>query len=176
MTETTAPALFEHCKRVYDAMQEEATQVTEAGVTLIVWEGFPTKLIMGKLRMSTPYYSYTLRALQAMGCMRQLRRGGSTTTSQWELIREPSVEAFRDTNPKEPAAAEVRMDSLEQLVRDLIRRVERVELATGMNRHPIDFISDSPTPPGGIKVSNIETGQFKIDHDPSEWVNDDTDN
>jgi hypothetical protein len=158
-----APALFEHCVRVYNAMLQEARKVDEQDVEMIVWEGFPTKLIMGKLKLSTPYYTYTLRSLTAMGCMKQLRRGGSSTPSQWELIKEPSVEAFLETNAKEPTAAEVRMDALEQLVRDLTRRIERLELVAGVDKVAIDFISD-PTPPGGIKV---------IERDPSEWIDDD---
>jgi hypothetical protein len=169
---TRAPALFGHCTRVYNAMLQEAKRVDEAGVTLIVWEGFPTKLIMGKLKLSTPYYTYTLQALQAMGCVRQLRRGGSSTKSQWELIMEPSVEAFLETNAKEPSPSEVRMDATEQMLRDVIRRLERLEHLAGVDKVAIDFISD-PTPPGGIEVKTLEGQKFVIDHDPTEWVDED---
>jgi hypothetical protein len=172
MANDKAPALFEHSLRVYNAMLQESRAVEEAGVHMIVWEGFPTKLIMKQLDMSTPYYTYTLRALQAMNCIKQLRRGGSSTKSQWELICEPTLDAYLEANAKEPTVSEVRFDALEQMARDLTRRLERVEVATGMHRVPVDYISD-PTPPGGIKVSGTETGHFNIDHDPGEWVSDD---
>jgi hypothetical protein len=162
--DSRTPALFGHCVRVYDAMMAEAHTAEEAGVTIVVWEGFPTKLIMEQLKLSTPYYTYSLRALKAMGCARQLRRGGSSTPSQWELIKEPTLAAFQESNVKEPSASELRLEAIEQSNRDLNRRMQRLELAAGVSSHPIDYISD-PTPPGGIRVR-----EFKIDHDPGEWV------
>jgi hypothetical protein len=154
-SEARAPALYGHCIRVYNAMLGDSRRVTEAGVKMIVWEGFPTKLIMDKLHMSNPYYTYTLRALQAMGCARQLRRGGSSTPSQWELIEEPSLDKFLEYNVKEPTAAEVRVDGIEQALRDIVRRLERLEQVTRVSSVPIDFISD-PTPPGGIRVEEVD--------------------
>jgi hypothetical protein len=150
-----APALYGHCIVVYGAMMNRAKRVTEAGVKMIVWEGFPTKLIMDELHMSNPYYTYTLRALQGMGCVRQLRRGGSSTPSQWELIEEPTLDKFLEYNVKQPSATEVRAEGIEQAIRDIIRRLERLEQVTRVSSVPIDFISD-PTPPGGIRVGDVE--------------------
>jgi hypothetical protein len=138
-SETRVPALFDHCTRVYEAMLAEAKEVTEAGVDIIVWEGFPTKLLKDQLRLSSPYYTHTLRALRAMGCARQLRRGGSTTTSQWELIKEPTAELFMDTLSKTPSASELRLETIEQVQRDIVRRIQRLEQVSGVAGHSIDF-------------------------------------
>jgi hypothetical protein len=163
-SEVRTPALFDHCSRVYELMLSEAKSVKEAGVDMIVWEGFPTNMLRDQLRLSNPYYTHVFRALKAMNCVRQLRRGGSSTPSQWELIHEPSVKAFLETLPKEPSASEVRLDGIEQAQRDIIRRLERLEQVTHVASVPIDFISD-PTPPGGIRVSRVED-------DPSAWLDD----
>jgi hypothetical protein len=103
-----------------------------------------------------------------MECIKQLRRGGSSTPSQWELIREPTLEAFLESRTKEPSASELRLEAIEQVQRDIIRRVERLEQVTHLSGVPIDYISD-PTPPGGIRLTEVE-------RDPSEWVSDDANN
>jgi hypothetical protein len=151
--DSRAPALFGHCQATYEAMLSEATRVREGDVAMVVWEGFPTKLLKEQLRLSTPYYTSVLRALKRMGSVKQLRRGGSTLPSQWELLKEPDLVTFLATNVAEPSAQDVRLDGIEQMIRDLTRRLERVEVATGVGRVPIDFISD-PTPPGGIRITD----------------------
>jgi hypothetical protein len=154
MTEAStdrAPALFGHCEVVYGAMLSEATRVREGDVDMIVWEGFPTRLLRDKLKLSTPYYTSVFRALKAMGCARQLRRGGSSTTSQWELLQEPDLDKFLEINVREPSASDIRLDAIEQALRDLGRRVERVETVTGVAKVPLDYISD-PTPPEGLSL------------------------
>lgn len=84
------PALYDHIKRTYNAMLREAeSRPADDGLSMVVWEGHLTHLIMHQLNLSSPYYTKVTRALRAMGCIRQLRRGGSTGQSLWELIKEP---------------------------------------------------------------------------------------
>jgi len=127
------PALFEHCKNTYQAMLAEAKRVPvnttaddETVEYIVVYEGFPTRLITGKLNLSVPYYTSIRAALLRMGCVRQLRRGGSSTPSQWELIYEPTLEAFLKQVPtkvpKQDKAAEAR-----QQISALAARVSALE-------------------------------------------------
>lgn len=133
------PALFEHCVNTYNAMMEEAHAVTTDDLNgkideVIVYEGFLTQLITGKLNLSVPYYTSIRKALIEMGCIRQLRRGGSTTQSQWELIYEPTLEMFLKKQPVKqrsaaPTASQVRdqrLDELEKQVRGLLEFKEGV--------------------------------------------------
>ena len=97
--------------RVYAAMLGEANAVVgESDNKMVVYEGFLTSLITGKLNLSVPYYTSVMKALKRMGCVRQLRRGGGNSASQWELITEPTIEAFenqREIKPKQPTQLEV---------------------------------------------------------------------
>jgi phosphosulfolactate synthase (CoM biosynthesis protein A) len=140
--EARMPALYGHCVRVYNALLQEAQRVEEAGVEMIVWEGFPTTFFREKMDLSTPYYTFVRRALIRMGCIRMLRRGGSTTPSQWELIREPDPDKFLEVNVKEPTVRELQQSVFEQALRDLGRRVERLEASTGLHRIPLDYTRD----------------------------------
>src|SRR5690348_13949878 len=104
------PALFEHCVNTYRAMLSEAqpvSQITtimdsiEGGIEsegdpdeIMVYEGFFTQLVTSRLNLSVPYFTQIRKALMNMGCIRQLKRGGGTSPSQWELIYEPTLEAF----------------------------------------------------------------------------------
>ncbi len=65
-----------------------------------MYEGMLTKLITVELNLSVPYYTSILRALKRMGCVRQIRRGGGTSASQWELICPPTEEAFLLVRPR----------------------------------------------------------------------------
>lgn len=87
-----APAamLYQHCESAYNKMLETAKRVDGA----VVWEGALTRLITHDLNLSIPYYTSITRTLRAMGCIRQLKRGGGTAGSQWELINDPSEEKF----------------------------------------------------------------------------------
>jgi hypothetical protein len=88
------PAIYEHCCNTYKAMLQEATSIASTGGTIIVYEGFFTALITQKLRLSVPYYGRIRDLLVDMGCVKQLKRGGGTAPSQWEIITEPTREAF----------------------------------------------------------------------------------
>ena len=93
-------ALYGHCETVYNRLLAEAKNVVQDdGHTIVMWEGMLTKLIIQKLYFSTPNYTNIIRALKRMGCIRQLKRGGSSGMSQWEIIKEPTHEAFLNGLP-----------------------------------------------------------------------------
>lgn len=125
------PALFEHCVNVYKAMFDEARAVNNPSQEedvdeIIVYEGFLTQLITGRLNLSVPYYTTVMQALRNMGCVRQLRRGGSTTPSQWELIYEPNLKAFMEQKP-EKARRPTRQDIRDQRLDELEKKVRGLE-------------------------------------------------
>jgi hypothetical protein len=92
--EQVLPAVYEHAVNVYEVMFQRAQRrVVDENNVILVYEGRLTKLIE-ELHLSTPYYTSVMKALKAMGCVRQLRRGGGSTASQWELLRTPSRELY----------------------------------------------------------------------------------
>jgi hypothetical protein len=122
------PALLQHCEELYKAMMKEAEEQYQDGTTLLVYEGFLTKLVQ-KLGMPTPYYTYIRRALLRMDCIRQLRRGGGSTPSQWLLVQEPSLVLFQSSRADfvTKTKTDDRLDTIEQQLRDLNRRVTELE-------------------------------------------------
>jgi len=125
------PALFEHCVKVYESMLSDAHAVTTDDLNgsvgeIIVYEGFLTQLITVKLNLSVPYYTSVRKALTNMGCIRQLRRGGSTTPSQWELIYEPTLDAFMRQQPKKERKPD-KYQQQQELIDNLNNRVAQLE-------------------------------------------------
>lgn len=123
--EATIPAIFEHACNVYKTMEADAVlywrdpQDQDKG-KLLVWEGHLTKLITG-LNLSVPYYTSVTRELKRMGCIRQMRRGGGNATSQWELLREPSEELWRDNSTRTSGISSRKGDKLTMLEARLIQ-------------------------------------------------------
>src|SRR6476659_932956 len=138
--EETTPALFEHCHRTYQRMLELAEKKSfdgGAGGEGMVYEGFLTKLITEDLNLSTPYFTHVTGALKRMGCIKQLRRGGSSSGSQWLLVESPTVEKFEKqllVRKKEAPkyATEGQFAALQQQLTAINQRVSRLERAFGM--------------------------------------------
>jgi Lhr-like helicase len=133
----TVPALYQHCVRAYRAMMEEADQVLlDDAVPAIVYEGFLTDLITNKLKLSVPYYSKVTNSLKRMGCIKQLRRGGSSTPSQFQLLREPLLEKFLglqdEEDPTKAIVTTAMHDQLQQQLNAVNRRVSALEKLTGL--------------------------------------------
>jgi hypothetical protein len=148
------PALYNHCVRTYEEMLSQSKKAQLDGYAdAIVWEGFLTDLIQGQLAFSSPYYTSIMQALTGMGCVRQLRRGGSTTESQWILEHDPSLEDFLEYKEATATPKPSPLDPLLQQLRDLTRRIERLEDATGLAGLPLP---QGTTPPGGIEVTGVE--------------------
>jgi len=134
--EQALPVLYSHCKDVYNAMLRQSSKQTyvENGETkeAIVYEGFLTKLITEDLHLSVPYYTSIRNALKKMGCVRQLRRGGSTSPSQWQLYHEPTEELFitkAQGKRKTGSPYSNRLDVAENSIQALNNRVNTLENA-----------------------------------------------
>lgn len=128
--------LYLHCQKVYEAMLQKATRVQTQAVEpmdedswMIVYEGALTRLITIDLNLSVPYYTSVTQALKGMGCIRQLRRGGSSTLSQWEMITEPTEEAFSNQQPSKRKGGIGKYAMLEQRVADQGKRIDKLEQA-----------------------------------------------
>jgi hypothetical protein len=137
-SEPTVPALYDHCVRAYKAMLADAKVVIDPATgegesQIVIYEGFLTQLITQQLNLSVPYYTSVRRSLLQMGCIRQLRRGGGSSPSQWEMITEPTEEAFlKQQPPKKPKqdrysamqdqilALNTRLSDLEDTVEELV--------------------------------------------------------
>ncbi len=124
------PSLYEHCVAVYDAMYEradlerlESGNNAESTTEVLVYEGFLTKLITKDLHLSVPYYTSTTRRLKAMDCIRQLRRGGSSSPSRWAVLQPPTLEAFNRTIEK----GTTQRRPIDQQISDLNKRLLAVE-------------------------------------------------
>lgn len=133
MTNTEAPpALFIHCNSMYNSMMKEANRLVNDGdvTDMVVYEGFLTHLV-SKLALSVPYYTFCRRALIDMGCIRQIKRGGGRSPSQWELIRSPSIELFDEANPdnvtKNKKGRTGEVDMLKTQISDMNNRLLVIE-------------------------------------------------
>lgn len=147
--EVPVPQNFQYCKQVYQVMQNEALSLSAeqtGSVPMIVWEGFFTKLITEDLGLAVPYYSTIRRELMRMECIRQLRRGGGSSPSQWELLQAPTEELWH-SSPAKRMQTNSKQDATAGQVGDLIKRLEVLEqhmeviiaaLADGSAKIPFD--------------------------------------
>lgn len=133
--EETTPALYHHCLAAYREMLAEATKQELEGIEGMVYQGYLTALFADKLHLSVPYYTHVTRALKKMGCVRQLRRGGSSTESQWLLLYEPTEQLFQ--NKVGTARERVRyvtyneFAALQQRLTDMNNRLLKLERMLG---------------------------------------------
>jgi hypothetical protein len=130
----TPPAMFEHACKVYAAMDAEASeerpiidgQVSDTADVIRVYEGHLTTLFQN-LEVSAPYYTTIMRAIKGMGCAEQLRRGGGTATSRWQLNYPPTLEGYMAYHNNKPSRKQGVSAAFEQRLSDLVRRVENIE-------------------------------------------------
>jgi hypothetical protein len=112
-------------------MLEESRNVSEGNSSVIVYEGFLTKLVTVKLNYSVPYYTKLRVCLVQMGCMKQLKRGGGTAPSQWEMIYEPTYEAFvkaiEAEQPEPDHSPPTRVALLEQRVNEMSDHINGID-------------------------------------------------
>lgn len=147
--EVPVPQNYQYCKQVYQVMQNEARKFTAeqtGSVPMVVWEGFFTKLITEDLGLSVPYFSMIRRELIRMECIRQLRRGGGSSPSQWELLQEPTEDLWH-SSPAKRMQTNSKQEATASQVGDLIKRIELLEqhmevliqaLADGSAKVPFD--------------------------------------
>jgi hypothetical protein len=121
------PVMYDHCVKVFEEMQKTATiKEAEGGVRIAVWEGYLTRLIQQDLDLAVPYYSAIRAHLIRMGSVKQLRRGGGSSKSQWEVVKPPTKELFETAQ----ATGSQRLQQKEthiQRINDLTQRVARLE-------------------------------------------------
>lgn len=127
----TPAALYIHCVNVYNAMLRDAKGIVITNDdgeedTLVMWEGMLTGLIVNKMNLSVPYYTSVTRALKRMGCVRQLKRGGGTAPSQWELLHDPTPELFESALPPRTKRTDKNSLMQEQLT-SFNRRLLKIE-------------------------------------------------
>jgi len=120
------PALFEQCLEVYETMADSASFMKpypDSDDELLVYEGFLTRLITKDLNYSNPYYTKVTKRLKAMDCIRQVKRGGSTTPSRWALLKTPQLEHFKDVSSQVSTRPSGRIEGIEQQLRDINKRL-----------------------------------------------------
>jgi hypothetical protein len=125
------PAVYSHAVSVYGRMFEQCKLVVPSDGTkeMAVWEGSLVDLITKQLYLSTPYYTSVTRLLKAMGCVKQLKRGGGSGLSQWELISQPTEEKYWEIEhgdaPVTPRqwVPRAEFEALEQRHKDLLEKV-----------------------------------------------------
>lgn len=132
------PVLYQYCVDAYNLMLnaaklESIEQDDGTVAQKVVWEGMLTALITQKMALSIPYFTFVTRALKRMDCIKQLRRGGGTAPSRWEMLREPTYELFEETKSRETVQSPTRRTSatnavLEQMAAMNVRvlRLEKI--------------------------------------------------
>jgi hypothetical protein len=113
-----------------------AKNVGEEG-EIVVYEGRLTALVTKDLGLAVPRYTECVGALRVMGAIRQLRRGGGNSPSQWELIREPTLQEYEayvgEAKKKEDEGNPPdEFEILQQQIRSLDRRLTGLESAIGL--------------------------------------------
>lgn len=140
---------YQYCVDAYSLMKDNAQYYTAeqtGSVAMTVWEGFFTKLITEDLNLSVPYFTTIRRELIRMECIRQLRRGGGSSPSQWELLRPPTEDLWHSAPPKR-SQTNSKQEANAGQIGDLIKRLELLEqhvnviiqaLADGSAKVPFD--------------------------------------
>jgi hypothetical protein len=103
----------------------------------IVYEGFLTTLVKEQLNLSVPYYTSIRNLLLDMECVRQLRRGGGNTPSQWLMIREPTAACYWQKRPIGTLSSETTGEKRDKIIRSLQREVSELKQ---QYRDVLDFL------------------------------------
>lgn len=125
----TMPALWGYVTKVYAKMEDlaEVDELVEGEpATGLVYTGHLTQLFQ-EMSIPNPYYTHVTRALKAMECIAQLRRGGGTSMSKWALLGPPSEEVFLKADLGNTGPQKGKTNVLEQRIRDLQKRLQILE-------------------------------------------------
>lgn len=121
------PAMWDHVQLVFNEMEKRSTIEQLAGEPVKVYEGHLTGLFQ-ELGIPNPYYTHIMKALKAMGCVDQIRRGGGAAYSKWQLCYPPTEEGFMTYDDNRlPNRAKGKIGALEQRVKLLDERVTYME-------------------------------------------------
>jgi hypothetical protein len=121
----TTPKLFEHCVRLYDLMNEQATDASDGRFFI----GHMISLIK-EIGLSQSYQAKIANRMKAMGCILLVKRGAGPTYSVYKLLQQPTLELFQSTDETGERLLirnQERENALEQRVSDLHRRIQAVE-------------------------------------------------
>ena len=129
------PALFVHCCKVYELMQQESVlrPMPNGGEDALIWEGSLTQLITRQANLALPFYTSVTRRLKSMGCIHSLRRGGGSSPSVWQLLKEPEYGDYLGCGDAGGKGVIKKHDQvvLVQRVNDLSKRVLELEEQQG---------------------------------------------
>jgi hypothetical protein len=120
------PSLFLHCSAVFELMKKRAEPTTIEGTHALVYRGFLTHLITQDLELATPYYTHVMHRLKKMGCVRQLQRGGGPSPSTWELIEEPTLEAYEAAEERK-AKPQTWKGQTDEVMQRMLSRLDTLE-------------------------------------------------
>jgi hypothetical protein len=125
---SSAPALFGHCIEVFETLDKAAKDIVlpNTGEEVRVWEGFTTK-VFTQLHLPIPYYTSVMDMLKKMDSVRQIRRGGGGSPSQWLILQRPSLEMFDHVRSQEQRIKTGKKDVVAQMLNDINVRLTRVE-------------------------------------------------
>lgn len=138
VSEAAPAAMFLHCSAVYEKMLSRSSRVQADGQTqMIVYEGMLTRLVVEELGLPVPYYTKIRTSLISMGCIRQLKRGGGTSPSQWEIITEPNITLWEQIETTDKQNNSDGPPELIQVIRALDRRLLRLEKVMGLEDVPL---------------------------------------
>jgi hypothetical protein len=129
---SASPALYEHCEKVYKAMEDIAEQAPEG----LIYSGHLTKLFE-ELHLGIPYYTAVMNKLKAMDCVRQIKRGGGPKPSKWLLLRSPSQELYGMPDGYAQMSKGNSAKQIQQQNRDLNARLTRLEIWAKTQGAPI---------------------------------------
>jgi hypothetical protein len=132
------PKVIQYAMDAYQRMFDQSTLVPVEGTDsyMCVYVGRLTELITDRDRgmyLSTPYYTRIRGVLLETGCIRQLKRGGGSAPSEWELVKQPTVEALmkasgkylnlKNNRPGEKFVTQDELDVIKQQIKDLLEQV-----------------------------------------------------
>jgi hypothetical protein len=100
--------------------------------TVRVYEGFLTKLFK-EANLSVPYYTTVMKELKVMDCVRQIRRGGGGSPSQWLLVQKPSMDLWQGARAKAAPTGRAKFETTtKQQLNDINNRLLVLEKVLGI--------------------------------------------
>lgn len=116
--------MFQHCLLVYNKMLEQSMQGADSMPS--VYRGYLTHLIRDDLGLPLPYYTTIKRALEDLGCIDQVKRGGGPQPSEWLLYHPPDPLAYAQLQFNNETRGS-RIEMLEQAVASMNQRLGKLE-------------------------------------------------
>lgn len=108
---------------VYDYVWEHSVDEVRGRV----WTGAMTSVLSDK-GISNGAYTPITGGLQMMGCVEQLRRGGGSTSSQWKLLKKPTIALFESAaSSKYRTKERHRFEILEGQLEAAVKRIATLE-------------------------------------------------